>query len=452
MRDAAASAVLRGLRRAVGYARLYGIEHPLTAEACTEAARTASGSVAFEAPTLLAIVDGTLFVDGNAAGLTSLQFNGFLEDLTDADIETLTILGDVEGSDIAALVRVMTGERSEYDGGPALRLNDFAVHDAGLRESSTAAIRRSYTRSLDTLRDAGTALAEGAPLNLDATAGAVGEMLSRVIEDPSAALLLSTVKSHHEYTFYHSVNTSILSIGLAHQIGIPERETILLGMGAMLHDIGKVGVSAEVLQHPGRLDDRQWEEVRRHPRIGAEAILAAALPGQQVAAVVALEHHARFDGSGYPRLVYHDGTGHHSGHHPLHYFSRLAAVADTYDALTTRRSYRRAEPASRALAILIGEAGTSYDPDFVLAFAHLMGTHPPGSFLRLTSGHVVMVTGASTPGVTPPAVVVRDAAGGVPDRHEPIEYRLEDVAAHVAPALLGTTPTEVLERMDGRAA
>jgi HD-GYP domain-containing protein (c-di-GMP phosphodiesterase class II) len=271
------------------------------------------------------------------------------------------------------------------------------------------------------------------------------------LASPAAALLLTTVKSHHEYTFYHSVNTSILSLGLSRIAGLPEADQVVLGIGAMLHDIGKIGVSRAVLQHPGRLNTEQWEEIRRHPQLGAEAILAAAAPGEELAAVVAFEHHARFDGTGYPRLVYHDGTQHHheSGHrHPLHFYSRLVAVADTYDAITTRRSYRRAEPPSRALQVLVSEAGSSYDPDFVLAFASMMGIYPPGSFLRLASGEIVMVTKPSDdPTLLPTAVAVRDKTGSDVAAPEPVTYRDGDIVEQVAASALGLQPAQILERI-----
>jgi len=449
MSEQTVASLVRALRRAVSYCKLYGAEHTLTVEACTEAARAANLFGPSYPGTLVACVDETLFVDGAACGHTSLQFNGFLRTIEAAGVETLLFTADVDAGEINRLVRVIAGEIDDFGSGRSLRVNDVHLGSDDMDDSPTSEIRKSYTASLDALRRVGAAVTGGERVSLDGTAGAVEELLRQVVGNPTAALLLATVKSHHEYTFYHSVNTSILSLGLAHLVGLKEEDTLLLGTAAMLHDIGKVGVSTAVLQHPGRLDAEQWREIRKHPQIGAEAILEAAGPGQEVTAVVAFEHHARFDGSGYPRLVYHDGTGHHHGNgHPLHFFSRLVAVADTYDALTTRRSYRRAEPPSRALEILISEAGTSYDPDFVLAFAHLIGLHPPGSFLRLRSGAIVMVTdAASEPGLPPPAVAVRTEAGTLIAAPEPVAYRMEDITGHIAPALIGTTPAEVLERI-----
>ncbi len=450
MGDHLTTAFIRALRRASGYIRLYGTDHPLCNEATGEAARTATNLIGENTGVLLGIVDDTLFLEGEACGLISLQYNSFLRDITAAGIETILMTSPVSGEDAESLVRLVAGDIGEFSDGRTIRINATPLGTDGSNMTPAARLRRSYTRSLDALRGVGRSMQTGETITLDTTAAAIKDLLERTLANPAAALLLTTVKSHHEYTFYHSVNTSILSLGLARLAGLPKEDQVMLGIGAMLHDIGKIGVSRTILQHPGRLDAAQWEEIRKHPQLGAEAILAAASPGEELLAVVAFEHHARFDGSGYPRLVYHDGTQTHPGQgHPQHFFSRLVAVADTYDAITTRRSYRRAEPPSRALQVLVSAAGSSYDPDFVLAFAAMMGIYPPGSFLRLASGEVVMVTRPSDdPVATPTAVIVRDRGGAYVEAPEPVGYRSDDIVEHVAASALGLQPAQILERID----
>jgi HD-GYP domain-containing protein (c-di-GMP phosphodiesterase class II) len=443
---------IRALRRAVTYARLYGSQHRLTLEACDEASKATGVLIGSNSGADLGIVGDTLFVDGAAEGEASLRFNGFIRTTVQAGVQSITLIGRVDADELAGLVRMIAGETDGYAGGTTVRINEIDMTEEEVEETPTSQFRRTYTQSLDSLRAVGVALQSGAPVSLEATATSVRDLIRQGMEAPRASILLATVKSHHEYTFYHSVNTSILSLAIAELIGLPREEQLLLGIGAMLHDIGKIGVSAAVLNHPGRLDEAQWAEIRRHPQIGAEAILAAAGPGEEVAAAVALEHHARFDGSGYPRLVYHDGTHHHHHHegghgHPLHFFSRLVAVADTYDAITTRRAYRRAEPPSRAMQILVNESGASYDPDFVLAFAHLLGVHPPGTFLRLRSGIIVMVVGGKAKGgLAPKAVIVRDASGADVAQPEPVHFMPDDIVEHVSASVLNASPTAILDK------
>jgi len=449
MNDHHLTTMIRALRRATGYIRLYGPEHPLCSEAIGEASRAATELIGDRAGVLLGFVDDTVFLDGEPCGVLSLQFNAFLREVATAGVETVMMTGTVDSGELSALARLIAGTVTEFRDGRTLRINCTELGTDRRDRTPVGRLRRTYSRSLQAIRRFGESVHQGRAASLADTATVVRELLEQSMSNQAAALLLSTVKSHHEYTFYHSVNTSILALGIARLTGLPEEDQVLLGVGAMLHDIGKIGVPASILQHPGRLAPDQWEEIRRHPQLGAQAILAAAAPGEELAAVVALEHHARYDGSGYPRLVYHDHTVSPGISHPLHFFSRLVAVADTYDAITTRRSYRRAEPPSRALQILVAEAGTSYDPDFVLAFAALMGVYPPGSFLRLATGEVVMVTEPnSDPDEMPTAVVVRDRHGADVAAPEPIPYTPHQVVQHLAAASLGVQPADVLERIE----
>lgn len=448
MSEPHAAALLTSLRRATSYAKLYGPEHPLTTTGCVEAAEAASHLTAGDRASV-AVTNESLFLDRRVLATLSLEFNGLIQEMQRNGVQAFTLTGRVSPEDVAAFVSVVGGISEEYRGGPSIAVNDILVTGADLEASSTDGLRHSYTDSLGVLRRVGGSLRSGANLDLAETEGTVSDLMERALAQPNAALLLATVKSHHEYTFYHSVNTCILSLAMGRLAGLSEEEQILLGMGALLHDIGKIGVSTAILQHPGRLDEAQWAEIRRHPQIGAEAILAATKPGQEVAAAVAFEHHARFDGAGYPRLVYHDHTHLDGAHpHPLHFFSRLVAVADTYDAITTRRSYRRAEPPSRALHVLLSAAGSSYDPDFVTAFIQLMGLYPPGSLLRLSNGRVLMVTDTSAdPDRPPPAVAVLEADGTPIAAPEPVRYHRSEIVEHPTAAAVGIDPTDVLEKL-----
>ncbi len=167
-------------------------------------------------------------------------------------------------------------------------------------------------------------------------------------------------------------------------------------------------------------------------------------------AAVALEHHARYDGSGYPNLFYFEEPPEHTSPgpypHPLHLFSRLTTVADGYDALTSRRAYRRPETPARALRMLLSDAGGMYDPDVVHAFIDIMGEFPPGSLLRLQGGEVVLVNQPTPDPDGPiPAVLVADAGGRRLPSPEPCSFLPGQVAAYLTPDRAGATPAQILE-------
>jgi HD-GYP domain-containing protein (c-di-GMP phosphodiesterase class II) len=266
---------------------------------------------------------------------------------------------------------------------------------------------------------------------------AVEGMFEHTMAHPGAALLLSTVKSHDEYTFFHSVNVGILSLAVGQAVGVARDILVPAAVGAVLHDIGKVAVSPAVLNYPGRLNEDQWREISVHPQEGALAILAAGGPGSEIAATVAFEHHARFDGEGYPAVT---RTG------KPHIYSRLVQVVDTYDAITARRAYRRAESPNRALQVLLGGADSAWDPDFVHTFIRMMGVYPPGSIVRTASGlTAVVVAPAEEHGAPLPVVVVKDASGAHIDEPEAASLPIAEVVSQILPEEAEVDPAALLE-------
>jgi len=451
MSDRHAHALLTALRRTSGQIRLYGRDHPLTTAGVHETARAADLLAGESGRAVLTILDDSIYLDREVLATTSLEFNSLIRAFQQQGIESITITPPVAAEDIGRLAETIAGAGDPADSGTSLALNQNPWGRGDLGGAATAGLRSAYASSLDLLRNVGGAVSGHGDVNIADASSVVRGLLEHTISQPGAALLLANVKSHHEYTFYHSVNTCILSLGLGRLADLSEPDLMTLGLGALLHDIGKLGVSAAVLQHPGRLGPEQWREIRRHPQIGAAAILASAGTGNGVVAAIAFEHHASFDGSGYPRLVYHDhvhADGHHGARRTQHFFSRLVAVADTYDAITTRRAYRRAEPPGRALHVLLETAGASYDPDVVLSFIHLMGVYPPGSLLRLRRGEVVMVTEpAPDPDVAPAAVLVADAAGAALEHPETIEFDRTDITEPLSAAEAGIDTGAVLHRV-----
>ena len=252
--------------------------------------------------------------------------------------------------------------------------------------------------------------------------------------------MLATLNNHDETTFYHSVNVCLLSLSLGRAVGLGDEELRRLGMGALLIDIGRVVLDDPALRLPGRLSNEDWALVRLHPQEGALAILAATGPGEEIAAQIALEHHVRFDGSGYPDL---------GGRRP-HLFSRLVRwPTPTTPSPATAPTGRRA-PRTRRAASWCGEPGEAYDPDVVEVFNRMMGLYPPGSLLRLESGEVVMVTAGA--GGSRGAMVVRDVAGALLDVPEPVDFQSRQVAAELLPDDVGVPPASLLEAAEASSA
>lgn len=240
------------------------------------------------------------------------------------------------------------------------------------------------------------------------------------------------------------MNVGILSLAIGQMVGVDREILVPAAVGAVLHDIGKVAVSPAVLNYPGRLSEEQWKEITVHPQEGALSIMAAGGPGSEIAATVAFEHHARFDGDGYPAVT-RDGRP--------HIYSRLVQVVDTYDAITARRSYRRAESPHRALQVLLEGAGNAWDPELVQAFIRMMGVYPPGSILVTDTGSTVVVVAPATEDGAPlSAMLVRDDTGAELADPEPIEVPMQRIVSQILPDDAGIDPASLLEAATADAA
>lgn len=180
---------------------------------------------------------------------------------------------------------------------------------------------------------------------------------ARKVYVETALALSKTIEAKDRYTSGHSQRVAVFSVELAEKLGFDEDRLETLRLGALLHDIGKVAVPDNVLLKPGFLTDEEFQVMKRHPMAG-DRILAA-IPGLRDMADIARSHHEKWDGSGYPLGVSGDSI-------PLE--GRICAIADAYDALTTKRSYKSAMPMEQALDIIEKDAGTHFDPDLAKVF------------------------------------------------------------------------------------
>jgi putative nucleotidyltransferase with HDIG domain len=191
------------------------------------------------------------------------------------------------------------------------------------------------------------------------TAAQVGN-LSEQLKKASAEtleLLVAVLDARESETMYHSKRVSETAVHLGRVMGLTGEELDVLRRGALLHDVGKVGLPDAILRKPGELTEEERAEMRRHPQIGYRVLQS--VESLRPAAEIVLAHHANFDGSGYP--VSWKGERIPMG-------ARIFSVVDTFDAMTSDRPYRRALPYEEARAEITRCAGTQFDPKVVAAF------------------------------------------------------------------------------------
>ena len=202
------------------------------------------------------------------------------------------------------------------------------------------------------------------------TINRINEELKEKNEELKAAYLDSiqtlryTVEAKDKYTSGHSDRVAAFSVLIGKYLGLPEKDLETLRIGGLFHDIGKIGVPDAVLLKPGKLTDNEYSEIKNHPSIGKQ-ILANSTVFREVIPIV-YYHHEKFDGTGYPEQLKGED---------IPYFARITAVADTFDAMTTKRSYRNALPLDVVRKEIESCAGTQFDPEIVKVFLEIFDHH-----------------------------------------------------------------------------
>lgn len=180
-----------------------------------------------------------------------------------------------------------------------------------------------------------------------------------------AASMVRALESRDQYTAGHSAAVAVYSRDIARALGLDPDETELVHLCGLVHDIGKIGLRAEVLQKTAALDDQEWAEMRRHAEIGAAML--SEVEGYERVAEIVRSHHERLDGAGYPDGLVGEAI-------PL--LARVIAVADSYNAMTSNRSYRSAMAPQRAIQQLVLGKGSQFDPVLVDAFLRVLIAQP----------------------------------------------------------------------------
>jgi putative nucleotidyltransferase with HDIG domain len=231
------------------------------------------------------------------------------------------------------------------------------------------------------LKETFTAYNQNRDIHVENLQNVVSEMIEQIFGNRDVVYNMIDIRTHDNYTFSHSVNVCALSLLVGTWMGLNRTDLEILGIGALLHDIGKIFISHDILNKPSLLEPNEYEIIKTHTNKGYE-LLKEKICISFISAHIAYQHHERVDGSGYPRGLTGD---------KIHRFAKIVAVADVYDAMTTQRVYREAIPSHQVLTEIKMEMEKKYDRSVVESFERVIAPYPVGSMLLLNNGERVIV-------------------------------------------------------------
>ncbi|MBA3645530.1 MAG: HD domain-containing protein [Gemmatimonadaceae bacterium] len=262
--------------------------------------------------------------------------------------------------------------------------------DRQFAEQTKAAANRTYSQSVAVTKDVINSVRMGKTPSMRKIKRVVQGIVDQILNEETSLIGLTAIRDYDEYTFTHSVNVCIFAVALGRRLGMTKLQLYELGLASLMHDIGKSRVPVDLLQKSGDLTEDEWRWVASHPWLGVLALFQFRRQQEQLSyrsMTVAYEHHMKQDLTGYPKSL---------RPRTLSMTSKIVAVADGYDAATSRRAYQTVPfPPPAVLQEMRDNPKRGMDPVVVKAFINLLGIYPVGTLVVLDTFELAVVYAAN---------------------------------------------------------
>jgi len=386
--------------------KLYPIENSAVQQALAELHSLVDRVVEADGGAELRVVGDFFFLNETRLRLDITNFStfgSFARVLSDHGIGAVEVLRGVRPDEWAPFLSLLL--RNPPEEGPysafVERLNDTPVEHLDVQperdvtgleleeEEALAAAKRTYAQSVRMARDVLSDVRLGRAVNVRKVKRAVQNIVDQVLGNESSMITMTTLKDFDEYTFNHCVNVCIFSVVIGQRLGLSKLQLYELGLGGLLHDIGKMRIGEDVINKPGGLTDDEWAQLKEHPTEGLLLLFQLGgfgdVPYRQM--LMAYEHHMKVDTTGYPQ---------NTRPRVPSLFSRIVAVADGFDAGTSVRSYQYEPwPPDEVLKEMRDNPRRGFDPLLVKALINATGVFPIGTLVILDSLELAVVSGVN---------------------------------------------------------
>lgn len=339
--------------------------------------------------------DGIMFFDNHLFISPTTAISDLTDRLAEKEISRIIATASISFDELEAFIKLFSVKGVRFDdlsrqmgetGIVNLALVRYGTenvdHDkVELDDGSDVGHVETYNRALTAIRTICKEIERGRIPNSAPLLKVVDQMVGITMQEPWALLGLTMIKDYDNYTFNHCVNVGVLAMALGSALGLDAVSVRELGIAGQLHDIGKTMIAKEILNKPGKLSSKEFDEMKRHPELGSKIIREMDGLPPPISSIV-LGHHLHYNRSGYPEWA---------SKLPFNQMIDIIAIADTYDAITTLRVYQHPVNPRTALSEMQKLADTILNGSIVQRFVEMMGSYPVGTLVRLDSNEVAMV-------------------------------------------------------------
>ena len=411
---------LLGLQAALGARALYGGEHKMVKDAVARAHFSLQAAVLARPEITVGLIDGELAFEAHPLHRLARAAAALTKCLQEAKVDKVTFRKETGRDELEVFIGILDARRkSGGDAGGTLDtaglrsiwisgigIDQGGKDQGGKEENQDSAAMKACAadcaKGLDLLGDIAVSLGDGHPIDAAAANAFVGRIIDRLMENKYPLLIAASLKRHDEYSFVHSLNVSVLSLSQAQSLGVNSRLLADIGLAGFLHDAGKLALAGQILRKKEKLTNEEFDQVKMHPLDGAK-ILVQTPDVSSLVAAASFEHHLRYDRTGYPRKMFGGD---------LNLASMLVAIADVYDALRSKRSYRAEMAPEDVYAEMSKMSGTHFHPELLDAFFSAVGVYSPGTLVELDDGHVGVVVNERPEEIRRPEVEIWYIKGG----------------------------------------
>jgi HD-GYP domain-containing protein (c-di-GMP phosphodiesterase class II) len=400
---------LLNLSSAIQAGKIYSQEHPSFQAFIERAFKALHEVLSRNKELVVGIVEDELAWEGEIFFSLSQKLNALVLYLQEKDIERVVMLPDLSEEELSNFVLFLIDREKKESVDAQEYLTALGVRN----------IRAGKIRALSAKQDVAEDAGKTKMKRKRKTVHNVSKIVENVLNEEDVDYLelkfnvlnymedylgrrqelvdLVSIKKKDLNTFLHLLNVSIIGMFVSSKLGYTQEDVLDLGIAGLFHDIGKLAISRRILTKPDKLKEDEFYKMKHHTTQGAEILVRYADTVGKLPAVVAYEHHLRYDAKGYPRQAF--------SRQP-HVASMIISMCDVYDALAQRRSYKKDFPPKKIYSIMMDGKGTAFEPDLLQSFFRVLGVWPIGTIVSLSNRRIAIVRKANEKDIFNPVVEV----------------------------------------------